>query len=375
MAEKILPGSGVKARLLRDSLPFFTSSTQATLPAVATQRAPASVVVGQAQRRTIPVRIDTLGTTQPVSTVVLRSRVDSQIDKILVADGALVHAGDILVKLDARQLVAQIHQAEAAVAKDQAQLEQAKRDVERYSALVAKQAGTQINLDTAATQVASLNAAILGDQAALDNLKVQLTYFTITAPITGRIGTIAMKEGNLARAGEAGTALATINQINPIYVSFSVRQNLLPDLRKALDQNVGNILATPQGSSTPARGKIAVIDNTIDASTGTISVKAVFENKDEILWPGQLCSVRINLRDEPNVVTVPHSAVQSGQIGNFVFVIEDGKARLVPVAADVNVDDDTVITAGLNGNETVVTEGALLLTNGAAVNIRQNPAK
>eukprot|EP01037_Dinobryon_pediforme_P011920 gene11920-biopygen7247 len=321
---------------------------------------------GLRQTNELPIRVDTLGTTQPVSTVALRSRVDSQIQEVLVADGALVHAGDILVKLDARQLVAQIHQAEAAVVKDQAQLEQAKRDVERYSALVAKQAGTQINLDTATTQVASLNAAILGDQAALDNLKVQLTYFTITAPITGRVGTIAMKAGNLARAGEAGTALATINQISPIYVSFSVRQNLLPDLRTALNQNVGNVLATPQGLSGSATGKIAFVDNAIDAATGTISVKAMFDNKDEILWPGQLCSVRINLRDQPNVVTVPRSALQSGQIGNFVFVVEDGKARLVPVSADVTIDNDTVIAAGLNGDETVITDGVTSMTSTSA---------
>lgn len=371
-ADSLLPGAGTKAKALRDALPFFSPATPpAPAPAPMTpQLPPASVIVGRAERRTMPVRIDTIGTVQPVASVVLRSRVDSQIDEILVSDGAVVHAGDILVKLDARQIIAQIQQAEAALAKDQAQLEQGQRDVERYSALVAKQAGTQINLDNAMTQVATLNAAVMGDQAALENLKVQLSYFTITAPITGRVGTISMKAGNLARAGEAGTALATINQISPIYVTLSVRQNLLAELRTALNQNIGDVTATPQGSKISASGKIKVIDNTIDAATGTINVKALFENKDEVLWPGQLCSVRINLRDDPNVVTVPRSAVQSGQIGNFVYVVQDNKAHIVPVTADTTIDNFTIIRSGLNGGEAVVTDGAMLLTNDAAVDIR-----
>ena len=153
-------------------------------------------------------------------------------------------------------------------------------------------------------------------------------------------------------------------------MTLSVRQNLLAELRTALNQNIGDVTATPQGSKISASGKIKVIDNTIDAATGTINVKALFENKDEVLWPGQLCSVRINLRDDPNVVTVPRSAVQSGQIGNFVYVVQDNKAHIVPVTADTTIDNFTIIRSGLNGGEAVVTDGAMLLTNDAAVDIR-----
>jgi len=371
-AEKYLPGSGVQARKLAAMLPFLSPSPAVVpTPAAAPQRPPVIVTVGKAERKSVTLRIDSIGTVQTVSSVVLRPRVDSQIDKILISDGAVVKAGDTLVKLDSRQVEAQIQQAIATIAKDQAQLEQAQRDVVRYTDLVAKQATTQINLDTAKTQVALQKAAIIGDQAALDNLKVQLTYYTISAPISGRVGTIALKAGSMARASEAGTAPATINQMSPIYVAFSVRQDLLSDVRAVLNQGSGSVIATPQGSKQSVTGKIAVIDNAIDPTTGTISVKATFDNNDETLWPGQLCTVRVNLRDQPNIVTVPSSAVQSGQIGNFVYVIENDRAKIVPVKAGIIQDGEMTILSGLNGGETVVVDGALLLSNGAAVTIRK----
>lgn len=368
-ADKVFPGSGVQAKKLRDALPFFTTAP-APAAATAPARPPASVVVAKAERKTVPVRVDVIGTVQPIASVVLRSRVDSQIDKILISDGAAVKKDDILVKLDARQIQAQIRQAEAAVAKDQVQLLQAQRDVSRYSDLVAKQAGTQINLDTAKTAVAAAEAAIMGDQAALDNLKVQLSFYTISAPMDGRVGTVAMKAGSLARQGEAGTALGTLNQITPIYVGFSVRQDLLADVRNAISSPDGVVFASPQGSKVKVQGKIAVVDNAVDAATGTIAVKAKFENADEFLWPGQLCNIQITLRNEPNAITVPRAAVQSGQVGNFVYVITEGKAKLVPVKPGSTTDGETIILSGLEGGEMVVTEGALLVSNGGAVAIR-----
>ncbi len=376
-ADQIYPGSGAQAKKLRAMIPFLPAPAPATVAASAAPpaRPPVTVTVGKALRKSVPVRIDVIGTVQPVASVVMRARVDSQINQVLISDGATVKTGDILVKLDSRQLEAQIQQAQAMVAKDQTQLVQSQRDVARYADLVAKQAGTQINLDNAKTAVASAQAAMMGDQAALDNLKVQLSYYTITAPIDGRVGTIAMKAGSIARQGEAGTALATINQINPIYVSFSVRQDLLDQLRTSMKSNEGLVTATPQGSKAVIKGKIAVIDNAVDAATGTISVKAMFENPDETLWPGQLCDLRIVLKIEPNTVTVPRVAIQSGQIGNFVYVVDSGKAKLVQVKPGATIDDETVIKSGLQGDEAVVLEGALMLNNGAAVTIRDTTPK
>jgi len=320
----------------------------------------------------LPFRIEAIGTVQPVATVALRSRVDAQIDKIFVNDGAAVKAGDQLIKLDSRQVEAQIKQAQANLARDQSALEQAQRDVARYADLVSKQAGTQLNLDNAKTAVASARAAILGDEAAIENLMVQLTWYSITAPISGRVGTISLKTGNIIRGGDntATGTLAVINQTTPIYVGFSLPQRLLSDLRTSVAAGGAETIAIPQGMDTGAKGKVAVLDNAIDASTGTIMVRAIFENKDELLWPGQLCNVRVTLRTDPDVITIPREAVQVGQEGDFVFIVKDGIAHVRKVTVGRTQDGRDVITAGLEGTETVVVDGAALLVEGAKVETR-----
>jgi RND family efflux transporter MFP subunit len=386
LAERLAPGAGLKVKQLRLLVPDTLLAKigaeapvgQPTANAVAAKppHPPVTVLVAQTKRGPMPVRIDAIGTVQPISSVALRSRVDAQIDKILVADGSEVKAGEVLIKLDSRQVEAQIKQAEAALAKDQATLEQAQRDVLRDSALVSKQAGTQLTLDNAKTAVASAKAAIMGDQAAIDNLAVQLTWYTISAPVSGRVGTIALKAGNIARSGDNGATgiLATINQIAPIYVAFSVPQRLLNDLRKSLGGGGAETIAIPQGATHGPAGRVSVVDNAIDATTGTVMVRAIFGNTDEFLWPGQLCDVRLTLRTDPNVVSVPRQAVQIGQDGNFVFTVEDGIAHVRKVVVARTQDGADIISTGLSGDETVVTEGALLLIEGAQTEIR-NPDK
>jgi RND family efflux transporter MFP subunit len=387
LAERLAPGTGLKVKQLRLLVPgallakigFETAGGQPTPGAVAAKpaRPPVTVLVAQTKRGSMPVRIDAIGTVQPISSVALRSRVDAQIDRILVVDGSEVKAGEVLIKLDSRQLEAQIKQAEAALAKDKATLEQAQRDVLRDSALVSKQAGTQLTLDNAKTAVASAQAAIMGDQAAIDNLAVQLTWYTISAPVSGRVGTVALKAGNIVRSGDNGTTgiLATINQIAPIYVAFSVPQRLLNDLRKSLHDGGAETIAIPQGTTHGRTGRVAVLDNAIDATTGTVMVRAIFDNTDEFLWPGQLCDVRLTLRIDPDVVSVPRQAVQVGQDGNFVFIVEDGIAHVRKVTVARTQDGADIISAGLSGDETVVTEGALLLIEGAQTEIRNSNKK
>ncbi len=340
-------------------------------------RPPAAVVVGRASRGPLPFVIETVGTAQPVATVALRTRVDSYIEQVLVPDGAAVKAGDILVKLDDRQILAQIKQAEAQLAKDRTALDQAERDVRRFTELVAKNAGTQLNLENAKTAVASAKALIAGDQAQIDNLKVQLSYLTIRTPISGRVGTFSAKAGNIIRAGDNSTtgALGTVVQMSPIYITFSLAQRLLPEMRTSITDKTGFVEATPQGSSRSVRGRIALLDNTIDPATGTISIRAEFENADEFLWPGQLCNLRIVLRTDPDVVSIPRDATQSGQAGNFVFAVENGAAVVKPVKVLRTQDGRDIIETGLTGNETVVTDGALSLVNGARVQIRNATAK
>jgi RND family efflux transporter MFP subunit len=321
----------------------------------------------------MPVRLDAVGTVQPIATVSIKTRIDAQIDKIFVADGAVVKAGDPLVKLDSRQIEAQIKQTEATIAKDQATVEQAVRDLARLSDLFTRGSGTQLNVDNARTTLASSKAILESDQALLENQKVQLSWYTLTAPIDGRVGAFSAKAGNIIRSGDntvTGT-IATIVQTTPIYVAFSIPQIALADVREAIAAGRGEVRATPQGGQRSAVGKVSVIDNTIDASTGTIMIRAMFENADDILWAGQLCNVRLTLRTDPDVVSVPRTATQAGQNGNFIFVVNNGIARVRPVKVARFQDGRDIIAEGLQGGETIVSDGALLLIDGSRVDIRK----
>ena len=340
-------------------------------------RPPVSVRIAPVVRGPMPFMAEAVGTVQPIASVAIRSRIDAQIDSILVADGAPVKAGDILVRLDSRQIEAQIKQAEAALAKNRTALEQAERDVSRFSELVAKQTGTQVSLDNAKTAAAAARASIMGDEAQIENLKVQLSWYTIKAPISGRVSTFSQKAGNVVRSGDSSATgtLTTIVQTTPIYVAFSVPQRLLGDLRNALSREDSEVSVTPQGANKSVKGRLAVIENTIDAATGTIIVRAAFNNPDEILWAGQLCSVRMTMRVDQDVVSVPREAVQAGQSGSFVYVIEDGVARVRPVQLARFQEGREIVTSGLKGGENVVVDGALALTNGARVEIRNAEVK
>ncbi|WID96907.1 efflux RND transporter periplasmic adaptor subunit [Bosea vestrisii] len=328
-------------------------------------RPPVTIVTAKAERRPMPVRIDAIGTVQAISTVNIRSRVDSQIMAVEFRDGAMVNKGDVLFRLDSRQLEAQLRQAEASVARDKASLIAAESDLRRAEELSRREIATDQRLDTARTAVSTLRAAIRGGEAAVDSLRVQLSYYTISAPVSGRVGVAALKEGNIAKSGDSSAMLATINQIDPIYVSFAVAQRYLPEIREAMLAKTTAVQATQQGAGKGVEGTIAVLDNSVDATTGTIQIRASFDNADETLWPGALCQVRLTLRTEPDAVTVPREAVQTGQNGSYVFVIENGAARARPIVVSRNIEDRVVIASGLTGDETVVIDGQLLLTDGA----------
>jgi multidrug efflux system membrane fusion protein len=387
VAERYVPSSGPYARQIRTYLPAallvyhpdpgqppgaaLTAQAPVASSAAPTQRPPVQVVVGRAEKKDFPWIINQIGTVQPIATVALRPHFDAVVQSVLVADGAAVKAGDILIKMDSRQPEAALKGAEAQLAKDQAQLEQAKRDVARYTDLVSRSATPVLNLDNARTAVASSEAAILGDRAAIDNLQVQLDFATITAPISGRIGAVNIKEGNIAKASDNSAAgiFATINQISPIYVAFSVSQIYLAPLREAMAAGAP-VIATPQGSTKQVAGKLALIENAIDSGSGAILARAKFENADETLWPGQLCNLQLTLRVDPDTIVVPREAVQNGQAGTYVFVIADGVARVRPVTVSRTQGSMTVVTKGLDGNETLVIDGALMLTDGSKIEAR-----
>ena len=351
------------------TLPIILSAptnAQTAAPAAQPERI-VPVLLGEAKRGPLPMRIDTIGTVQPVSSVTLRPRVEGQITDVTFADGAVVKAGDVLVRLDQRSVEAQIRQAEATVARTTAQMEQAQRDVVRNEALAANEFASKVNLENSKTQVATFSAQLAADRAALDSLKVQLSYYTIIAPISGRVGVAGIRVGNIAKTGDGSVPFAIINQISPIYVAFSVPQRFLPDIKAALDAPSAKVEATFQGSNTISVGKIAVVDNAIDTSSGTVTVRALFENANETLWPGSLCNVRVTLKVPDNVVSTPREAVQSGPKGSLVFVVTDGRAKVTPVKVGRTVDGQTEIIEGLSGGEKLVTDGQIQLVDGVKV--------
>jgi multidrug efflux system membrane fusion protein len=335
----------------------------AQAPRQATRSVPVDIAI--AQKKKVPVRVDLLGTVTPMASVAIKARVDSEITAVHFTDGAMVRQGDLLFTLDGRAIQAQIKQVEGQLARDRASLEGAERDVRRYSELVSKGATPVTNLDNAKTQVGIFTGAMQADQASIENLKVQLSYTTIHAPISGRASMAAVKVGNFARQADA-TPLATIVQTAPVYVTFPLPQRNLPELRHALENETASIQAIVPGDSRLASGQVTMIENTVDAATGTVPVRATMPNKDELLWPGTLVTVQLTFREE-EAVTVPGPAVQVSQTGSYVFVVKNGVAKVQPVQVARVVDGETVLASGLQGGETVVTEGQLLLKEGSRV--------
>jgi len=330
------------------------------------------VDVAVAVKKKVPVRLDLLGTVTPIASVAVKTRIDSEIVGVHFRDGSMVRAGDLLFTMDGRAIEAQIRQVEGQLARDKASLEGAERDVKRYTELVNKSATPVINLDNARTQVGVFTGAAKADEASIENLKVQLSYCSIRAQIPGRISMAAVKVGNFARQADL-TPLATIIQQAPIYVTFALPQRSLSDLRQALTDETATIAAIVPGDPRRATGQVTMIENTVDITTGTVPVRATMPNSDELLWPGTLVTVQLNFRDEL-AVTIPNNAVQVSQAGSFVFVVSDGIAKVQPVKVARVLDAEAVLESGLDGGETVVTEGQLQITDGSRVNPRERKA-
>src|SRR3954447_5207655 len=331
-----------------------------------------SVELAKAERRAVPVDVDAIGMVTPISSVALKSRVETTIVSVHFEDGAKVREGDLLFTLDARQIDAQIEQAEGVLAKDQAQLEGAQRDLRRYGELIGKGATTQVNLDNAKTAADILIGAIKADQSALDNLKVQKSYTLIRAPFSGRIGAANVKVGNFVRPADLAP-LAVINQMAPVYVAFAIPQRVLVDLREAMKKGDSGVTATIPGHQRSESGKVAMVENTVDATTGMVTVRGIMNNENESLWPGTLVATKLVIRNEDAIV-VPTVAVQRSQNGNYVFVIKDGTAKVQPVKVDRTSQGISVISEGLTGDESVVVDGQLLLSDGTRVEPRAKKA-
>ena len=326
------------------------------------------VVVVTVAPKSMPILFEAVATVQAIASVQMKTRIDSQIMKVNVEEGALVKEGDLLFELDSRTLRAQLGQIEAQIRKDQAQVAQAKRDLQRFEDLLAKSAGTVVSRDTGLTALKAAEAQLESDEAMKANIQTQISYTEIRAPVSGRIGSIPFKVGTTLRVGDntASGVLATINQVNPIYVSFAIPQVFLPDLRAAMAKGPVQVTAVIDDKRKQT-GVMAFIENNVDAMTGTVTGKARIDNANEGLWPGQFIKAEIVLGVEPEALAIPAPAVQLGPQGAYVFVIKDGVAEVRQVTVKRTQGGESVIGQGLKAGEQVVIDGQLRLVNGAPV--------
>ncbi|MGB9295776.1 MAG: efflux RND transporter periplasmic adaptor subunit, partial [Pseudolabrys sp.] len=306
------------------------------------------VEVAKAERKTMPVRLSALGNVTPVAGVAIKTQVDTTITEVHFRDGASVQKGDLLFTLDCRQIEADMKRVQAIIDGAQATLEQALRDVDRYTDLVGRNATPIVTLNNAQTTVNVSRATAESNRAQLENLKVQLGFCAIRAPISGRISMANVKVGNFVRQADT-TPMATINQMVPVYVTFTVPQKILPDIRKAIAAETATVEAIIPGEDKRASGQVTMIENTVDPATGMATVRATMPNKDELLWPGTLVTTDMTLRSEEGVV-VPSQAVQVSQTGTFVFVVKDGVAQVQPVKVERQIGTESVIASGLDGS-------------------------
>jgi membrane fusion protein, multidrug efflux system len=332
---------------------------------------PVPVVVTKVVKKPLPIVLEAVGTVQAIASIQIKARLDSQIMKVGVEEGALVKEGDLLFELDSRTLRAQLGQIEAQIRKDQAQIVQAKRDTERADGLLTKGAGTVVQRDNNSTTLKSLEAQLESDEATRQSVLTQLSFTEIRAPVSGRIGSISSKAGTVVRIGDNTTtsALATINQVDPIYVAFAIPQVFLPDIRASMakgDVKVNAIVDETRKQS----GVIAFLENNVDPLTGTVTGKARIDNATEGLWPGQFVKVEVILGVEPEAIAVPAPAIQLGPQGPYLFVVKDGIAELRNVVIKRTQNGESVIGKGLDGGEQVVVDGQLRLVNGANVGLK-----
>lgn len=339
-----------------------------------TQAVPVSI--GHVTQRAVPLELQLIGTVEPSSTVQIRSQVTGELTEVTFREGEDVREGQRLFSLDPRPLEAALKQAEAALQRDTAQAANARAQATRVRELAERGIATREQAETAATGVSALEATLTADRASVENARVQLQYATITAPITGRTGALQVHPGNLVRANDT-TPLVVINQVSPVNVSFAVPEAQLSLLKGFLAKGSVKVQAeAPSDEEGPSEGRIAFVDNAVDATTGTIRVKGSFANADRRLWPGQFVNVVMTLSTDPNALVVPSIAVQTGPQGPYVYVVKgDRTVDQRPVQTGRIVGDDTIITKGLSTGDTVVTDGQLRLLPGTHIAIKDAVAE
>lgn len=333
------------------------------------------VTVAKAEIKDVPIELTAIGSADAYSSVSIKAQVNAELDQVHITQGQFVKKGDLLFDLDARPFEAALEQAQANLARDKAQAElnnvQAKRYQELYKAGVAPKE----QLDTMQANADAQEAAVRADQAAVQSAQLQLDYCKIYAPIDGRTGALQVYPGNLVKQNDV-PVLIVINQITPIYVDFAVPEQYLTVVDKFMAQGKLEVEATPYGDTKPETGYLTFVDNSVDNTTGTIKLKGTFQNSDHRLWPGQFSNVLLRLAQQEHAVVVPSQAVQTGQKGDFIYVVKsDSSVEQRPVKVARTVGLSSVISNGIEAGETVVTDGQLRLIPGIKVQVTNQPAR
>lgn len=373
------PGSPhTRCRLVRSLLLAVPLAAAACSSGTATERTPSGAGRGAASgpvpvttakvlEKAVPLELAAIGSGEPFSTVSIHAQVTGVLTAVRFKEGDDVQKGDVLFELDRRPLEAALEQAKANLARDTAQAANARAQALRVQGLAERGIAPRDQLDQALTAATALEATMAADQAAAENATVQLQYATITAPLSGRTGALMAHEGSLVRANDT-TPLVVINQVSPLYISFSVPESRLADLKRRLAAGPLEVTAQPPGEAVERAGRISFVDNQVDSTTGTIRLKAVFPNANHVLWPGQFANVVVTLTQDPHAVVVPSAAVQTGQQGPYVFVVTDTRTvDMRPIKVARTAGGDVVVAEGVAPGDTVVTDGQLRLVPGSRV--------
>jgi multidrug efflux system membrane fusion protein len=331
---------------------------------------PLPVLVGLATKKTVPVELRAIGNVQAFSTVMVKSKVGGELVGVHFVEGQDVKRGDLLFAIDPRPHEAALKEAEANLQRDLARARNAVEDARRYESLIQRKVVSTQQYDKIRSDAEALEATVVADRAAVENAKIQLDYCSIRSPLDGRTGSLSVKQGNIIKADDI--TLVVINQIIPIDVSFSVPEQFLPEIRKHMASKKLQVEASsPKSDDRPERGTITFVDNAVDTSTGTIRLKGTFANRERRLWPGQFVEVVLTLTEEPNVIVVASQAIQTGQEGQYVFVVKpDSTVESRQVVAGRTISGETIVQKGLEAGERVVTDGQLRLSPGARVEVK-----
>ncbi len=334
---------------------------------------PLVVKAARAVAKPMPVLIEAVGTVEPEHSVQVRAQVSGVLQSVQFKEGDKVKAGQLLFQIDSRTYEAAYRQSQAQLARDMAQLENARVQQERLAPLLKREFITRQEFDVAVTSTKSLEATVAADRAMMEQARIQVEFSRITAPIPGRTGALAIKSGNLvaAGAGSGGVPLVTINSTDPILVVFSIPERQLEEIRRQQDEKDMRIeILADRNGPVSAEGKLVFIDNTVTLQTGTVLLKTRVQNKEELLWPGQFVNVRIILRIEPEAVVIPDAAVQPGQESSFVYLVGEGdKVQVQPIKISRQIGTEVVVAAGVKAGDHVITEIPQALQPGATVRI------